>query len=66
MWRITFNQLCDHVASNPDETEMVGQVAHDCQTIPTSSDGIEYFEKSTLCSEATRMSQRTQLRTCGI
>jgi hypothetical protein len=33
-------QLCDHVSSNPDETEMGGQVAYDCQSVPTSSEGI--------------------------
>jgi hypothetical protein len=67
MWgELHSDQLCDRVGSNPDETEVVGQVAYDCQTNPTSSDGMEYFGKLTHFSEATQMSQSTQLRTCGI
>jgi len=42
---LDLDQLCGNVSHNPDELEMGGQVAYDCQYVPTCSEVMKYMEK---------------------
>ena len=42
---LDLDQLCGNVSHSPDELEMGGQVAYDCQYVPTCSEVMEYLEK---------------------
>jgi hypothetical protein len=41
---LDLDQLCGNVSHNSDELEMGGQVAYDCQYVPTCSEVMEYLK----------------------